>query len=139
LQVVQPPPPLAAPAAEPILAAPTTARKVKVRVKDQLLLIPLPDPDRTVQWLRGKGEQVAETSDQDFQFLCFGICMNQKQEGSGSRFFLSRHCNADPDPAFHFNVDPDPAFHSNADLVPAPHESDGNLRPMVYRPSRASF
>jgi hypothetical protein len=45
-------------AADPCLAAPTTARKVKVRVKDQLLLIPLPDPDRTVQWLRGKGEFV---------------------------------------------------------------------------------
>jgi hypothetical protein len=87
LQVVQPP--LALPAAEPFLAAPTTsARKVKVRVKDQLLLIPLPDPDRTVQWLRGKGEEFAETADQGYQFLCFGICMNQKQEGSGSRFFF---------------------------------------------------
>jgi hypothetical protein len=65
LQVVQPP--LALPVADPCLAAPTTARKVKVRVKDQLLLIPLPDPDRTVQWLRGKGEKF----DQDSQFLLF--------------------------------------------------------------------
>jgi hypothetical protein len=72
LQVAQPPlPPLALPAAEPFPAAPTTARKVKVRVKDQLLLIPLPDPDRTVQWLRGKGEKFAETADQDSPFLVF--------------------------------------------------------------------
>jgi hypothetical protein len=51
--------------------------------------------------------------------------------------------NADPDPAFHVNADPDPdpAFHFNADpdLDPVPHLSDGNLRPLVYRPSRASI
>jgi hypothetical protein len=35
----------------------------------------------------------------------------------------------DPDPAFHFNADPDPDN--------APHQSDGNLRPLDYRPSRA--
>ncbi len=41
------------------------------------------------------------------------------------------HFNADLDPAFHLNVDPDPD--------PAPHQSDGNLRPVVYVPSRAPF
>ncbi len=34
------------------------------------------------------------------------------------------HFNADPDPIFDFKVDPDP------------HQSDVNLRPVVYRPSR---
>ncbi len=45
---------------------------------------------------------------------------------------------ADP---HHFNADPDPAFHSSADPDPDPalHQSDGNLRPLVYRPSRAPF
>ncbi len=42
--------------------------------------------------------------------------------------------NADTDPdsdlAYHFNADPDPGF--------ALHQSDGNLRPLDYRPSRAS-
>ncbi len=42
------------------------------------------------------------------------------------------HFIADPDldsdPAFSFLADPDPD--------PAPHQSDGNLRTMVYRPSR---
>ncbi len=36
---------------------------------------------------------------------------------------------ADPDPAFGFNADPDPA----------PHQSDENLRPLVYRPSGIHF
>jgi hypothetical protein len=44
------------------------------------------------------------------------------------------HVNADTDPAFHLN--PDPAFHFKVDVdldpEPAPHQSDGNLRPMVY-------
>ncbi len=39
--------------------------------------------------------------------------------------------NADPERAFHFNADPEP------DPDPAPHQSDGNLRPLVYRPYRA--
>ncbi len=47
--------------------------------------------------------------------------------------------NADLDPAFHFNADPDPVFHLNADPGPAPLQSDGNLRPLVYRPFRALF
>jgi hypothetical protein len=47
---------------------------------------------------------------------------------------------ADPDPAFYFSADPDPAFHFNADPDPDPvHQSDGNLRPLVYRPPRAPF
>jgi hypothetical protein len=33
--------------------------------------------------------------------------------------------------AFNFNVDP------NADLDPAQYQSDANLRPLVYKPSRA--
>ncbi len=36
---------------------------------------------------------------------------------------------ADPDAIFHFNTDPDPAS----------NQSDENLRPLVYRPSRAPF
>ncbi len=44
-----------------------------------------------------------------------------------------------PDPSFHFNVDPDPTFYFDADPDPAPHQSDVNLRPLVYRPSLASF
>jgi hypothetical protein len=45
---------------------------------------------------------------------------------------------ADPHP---FNTDPDPFFHfiADLDLESAPHQSDANLRPLVYRPSRASF
>jgi hypothetical protein len=46
---------------------------------------------------------------------------------------------ADPNPAFHFNADPDPALHLNADPDPATHQGDANLRPLVYRPSRAPF
>ncbi len=90
--VVQPPvPPLALPAADPYLAPTTTARKVKVRVKDQLLLIPLPDPDRTVQWLRGKGEKIDETANQDSQFLLqyFEIPIHQNQK-SWLSFFRIR-------------------------------------------------
>ncbi len=53
--------------------------------------------------------------------------------------------DADPDPApnpypaLRFNADPDPALHFNADPDPAPLQNDGNLRPLVYRPSRAPF
>jgi hypothetical protein len=38
-------------------------------------------------------------------------------------------------------ADPDLAFHLNAVLDPnsTPHQSDGNLRPLVYRPSRVPF
>ncbi len=43
---------------------------------------------------------------------------------------------ADP---YHFIADPDPAFHLNADPDPAPHQSDEDLRPLVYGPSRAPF
>jgi hypothetical protein len=41
--------------------------------------------------------------------------------------------NADPNPdlAFHFNADPDPD--------PTLRQSDGNLRPLVNRPSRAQL
>ncbi len=65
--------------------------------------------------------------------------------GSGSATLVlrrvadPRHFNADPHPAFHFNADPDPAFHLNADPDPAPLQSDENLRPPIYRPSRALF
>ncbi len=40
-----------------------------------------------------------------------------------------RITRADPDPAFHFFEDPDPVL----------LQSDGNLRPLVYRPSRAPY
>jgi hypothetical protein len=48
---------------------------------------------------------------------------------------------ADPDPAFHFNADPDtdPVFHFYMDSDNPPHQSDANLHPLVYRPSRALF
>jgi hypothetical protein len=42
--------------------------------------------------------------------------------------------SADP---YHFNSDPDPASYFNADPDLAPLRSDGNLRPLAYRPSRA--
>jgi hypothetical protein len=51
--------------------------------------------------------------------------------------------NVDQDPSFHFDADPDPTFHFDAgpDLDPgpatAPHQSDANLRPLVYRPFTA--
>ncbi len=38
---------------------------------------------------------------------------------------------ADPDPAITFDANLDP------DTDPAPHQSDANLRPLVYRPSTA--
>jgi hypothetical protein len=49
--------------------------------------------------------------------------------------------NSDPDPAFQINVDPDLVFQFNAvpDSDLAPHQSDANLRPLVYRPYRAPF
>jgi hypothetical protein len=47
------------------------------------------------------------------------------------------HLNADPDQSFQFNADWDPDFYFNADPDPAPNQSDENLRPLVYRPSRA--
>ncbi len=49
------------------------------------------------------------------------------------------HDKSDPDPAVHYKSDPDPAVHFNADTDPVPHQSDGNLRPLVYKPSRASL
>jgi hypothetical protein len=49
------------------------------------------------------------------------------------------HLNADPDLAFHFTADQDPIGHVYADQDHAPHESEANLRPLVYRPSRAPF
>jgi hypothetical protein len=39
----------------------------------------------------------------------------------------------------HFYADPDPAFGFNADPDPAPHQSDENLRPLVYRPFGIHF
>jgi hypothetical protein len=40
-----------------------------------------------------------------------------------------------PDSTFYYNADSDPAFHFEAD--PDPHQSDKNLRSMVYKPFRA--
>jgi hypothetical protein len=48
------------------------------------------------------------------------------------------HLDADPDQTFHFDADPDQTFfHLDADTNPAVHQSDANLRPLVYRPSTA--
>jgi hypothetical protein len=49
------------------------------------------------------------------------------------------HFNEGPDTAFNFNANTDPAFNFNVDSNPAPHQSDGNLRPLVCRPSRAPY
>jgi hypothetical protein len=46
------------------------------------------------------------------------------------RHFLNQGV-ADPDPFFHFDAEPEP------DL--ASHQSDANLRSLVYRPSTAPF
>ncbi len=43
------------------------------------------------------------------------------------------------DPVFYFNADPDQNFHFNANPNPAPRQSDANIRPLVYRPSRVPF
>jgi hypothetical protein len=58
----------------------------------------------------------------------------------GLRFRIN-HFVADPDPAFHFNADPDLAFCFNADPDPDhdPHQSNRNLRPLIYRHSTAPF
>jgi hypothetical protein len=53
------------------------------------------------------------------------------------------HFNADPDPnpdpsSFNLNAHPDPTSHFNADPYPA-YQNYANLRPLVYRPSRAPF
>ncbi len=63
--------------------------------------------------------------------------------GVKGRVADSHQFNADPDPSFCCHADLDPTFHFNADpdpdLDPAPHQSDANLRPSVYRPSRSSI
>jgi hypothetical protein len=46
---------------------------------------------------------------------------------------LAVQLNAVPDPTFHFNADPDP------DSDPTAHQSDANLRPLVWTPCRAPF
>ncbi len=46
---------------------------------------------------------------------------------------LAVQLNAVPDPTFHFNADPDP------DSDPTSHQIYANLRPLVYRPSKAPF
>ncbi len=48
-------------------------------------------------------------------------------------------CNAGPDLASYFNADLDQAFHFNADADTASNQSDENLRPLVYKTSRAPF
>jgi hypothetical protein len=59
------------------------------------------------------------------------------------RIAVPHHFSADPDPAFHLNAntDPDSEIHFKADPVPDPafHQSDANLRPLIYRPSRDPF
>ncbi len=78
--------------------------------------------------------------------------MNAKKRNANETIRVDRYLfDADPDPAFYFkadpdpypalrfNADPDPALHFNADPDPALLQIDGNLRPLVYRPSRAPF
>ncbi len=43
------------------------------------------------------------------------------------------------DPAFHSIANPDPAFDFVTDPDPVRHESDGNLRLLLYKFSRALF
>ncbi len=47
----------------------------------------------------------------------------------GSIWVSSLHCE--------LSANPHTALHSNADPDPAPQQSDGNLRPLVYRSARA--
>jgi hypothetical protein len=52
-----------------------------------------------------------------------------------SRVADPHHFYPDPYPPFHFNADPDPMFNFHPDprsSDPDPHQSDGNLRPLVY-------
>ncbi len=44
-----------------------------------------------------------------------------------------------PDPPLRSNAGPVPTFHLNADPDPALHQSDANLRPLVYKLSKASL
>ncbi len=63
------------------------------------------------------------------------------------KYYFSRvadphHFSADPDPAFYSNADPDPIHLFNLMRIwgdSTPHQSDGNLWPLVYRPSTTSF
>jgi len=65
---------------------------------------------------------------------------------SGSARFLNTSRVADPhsfnpdsDHSFLPYADTDPTFHFNVDPDPAPYKNDANLRPWVYRPSKALF
>ncbi len=51
------------------------------------------------------------------------------------------HFNEHSNPSLYFNADPDQTFHLNVDQDQdiAPHQSDVNLLPLIYRPSRAPF
>ncbi len=60
-------------------------------------------------------------------------CQQQQKACCSYRVADPHLLNADPKPAICFNVDSDP------NLDPAPLQSDGNLRPLVYRPPRALF
>ena len=53
---------------------------------------------------------------------------------NGRQIFIFSCTVADPNTSFHFYADPYPTFHFNTDLypAPAPHQSDANLRLMVY-------
>ncbi len=47
--------------------------------------------------------------------------------------------DVDLDLPFNFDANLDPPFHFVADPDPAPHQSDANLRPLVYRTLKAPF
>ncbi len=42
------------------------------------------------------------------------------------------HGDVDPDPSFHFDADQDPNFHFDVEPDPATHQSDANLRQLLY-------
>ncbi len=49
------------------------------------------------------------------------------------------HFTADQNLSFHFNAYLNPNVHFNVDPHPAHYQSEEHLRPLIYRPSRASF
>jgi hypothetical protein len=71
--------------------------------------------------------------------LCCALCTSTCVIFTCTRVPDPHQFNADPGPVFHSDADhdADPAFHFNADPDPdpdpPPHQSDANLRPLVYR------
>ncbi len=66
---------------------------------------------------------------------CF--CSKRGTENNFSLEKFDKILNSGRVSAYLFNEDPDPAFLFNANPDTAPLQSEGNLRPLIYRPSRA--